>query len=168
MCVCVCVCVCSGGGELCWSSGGGACCSGSQAHLLKESSTCRAQMGGVWCKLFRHTVGIVLLTEVSKGGARERNGTSSPLSSLERGVCTLSCLGSPPRRVKNLSSHVPGFSQIPASTLFVSELSARPVAQYTCGLSQAGQMSFKTPNFRDLAWCELAPVLWRRVSLHWD
>ena len=38
---------------LCWSSGGGAWCSRSQAHLPEKSSTCRAQGAGAWCKWFR-------------------------------------------------------------------------------------------------------------------
>lgn len=47
----------------------------------------------------------------------------------------------------------------PAFTLTVSGPSACPAAQCTRVLSQAGQLSFRTQNFRDPAWCRPMLVL---------
>jgi len=59
------------------------------------------------------------------------------LSPPDLGICTYHFLGSLHRRVNNLPSHVPGFHQIPAFILSVSELSACQMAQYSCVLSRA-------------------------------
>ena len=42
-----------------------------------------------------------------------------------------------------------------------------PAAWYTCVLSQGGWLSFKTPNFKDLACDRPTVVLSGRVSLFW-
>lgn len=71
----------------------------------------------------------------------------------ERGIYTSCCSGSPLRKIEQSHLMFPGIPQIPAITLFVPWPCACPVVQCTCVLSQAGRLSFKSPNFRDLVWC---------------
>ena len=65
-------------GGLCWSSGCGSGCSGSQSHLPEKSSTSRVQGGRAWCKQFRppllvlHCFGKLVYAE----GLREKDGAS--------------------------------------------------------------------------------------------
>ena len=58
--------------------------------------------------------------------------------------------GSPTKeQTNNHPSCVPNFCQIPAFTLSLSELCACLATLHSCVLSQAHQLVFKTPNFRD-------------------
>ena len=56
--------------------------------------------------------------------------------------------GSPHRRANNLPSCVPGYHNIPAFILSVSELSACQMKQHSCVLSQVCSLVFKTSNLR--------------------
>ena len=60
---------------------------------------------------------------------------------------------------QTISLNVTGVLQLTAFTLPMCGASAHPTAQCVCVLSQAGWLSFKTPNFRELVWYGLTLVL---------
>ena len=62
--------------------------------------------------------------------------------------------------MNNLPLCVPGIPQIAVLTLFVSGPPAAPAAWGTLGSIPVRQLSLKTPNFRDLAWCAPVLILW--------
>lgn len=96
------------------------------------------------------------------GGKWDQPSPSFPQRRV-RGCC---CLGNPHRRTNNHPSFVPCVPQIPVFILSVSEPAAifpSKNTQCACVLTQAHQLSFKTPNFRDMAYMD--PCLSSRRGL---
>ena len=142
---------------MCWSSGGAAHCTGSQAHLPKKSSTCRAQGNGARFMQFRLVLVLSLLMLVYAKGLRGREG----------GVHTYCSQGSTLRGANNFPSYITDIFQIADFTLSLGGLPTWSSTEHP-RLYLARLLTFKIPNFRDLVWQGLVLVLWERVSLCLD
>ena len=117
-----------------------------------KKGNCRAQGGGACCKCLKLPLGVLCCS--LKSVCAERRGEKWCQPTLfPQGDFT------PVAVQKALSFCDPGFLQIPAFTLSFSEPSAHLVGQCSCVFSQGDSwVSFKTPNFRDMAQTCLDPL----------
>ena len=102
-------------------------CSGSQAHLPKNSSTCRAQRGGAWCHQFMLLLLVMccLLNLVDAGGDKGK-WHQPPPSSLDR-YSVLAALRESLSEEQTLSGHVSQASlrSLPSPYLFQTTCAPR-------------------------------------------
>lgn len=123
---------------------------------LEKSSTCGVQgWGRTWRKQFRLPLLALcrfLKSVYAEGWGRET--VPAPSLVLEEGSLHLLLSRKPSQKS----------GQSPITCLCLGHLPTRQRSA-SWALSPEAQLNFKTPN---LVWCRPAPVLWGRVSPHWD
>lgn len=147
----------------CWSSGGGAHCAFSQAHLVEKKSTYRVQRSEAWCKQFKPPMlELYCLQKLVYAEVQWREMVSAPSLISQEGVCAYCCLTKPSQKSEQSPLMCPSYFCLHPACVGAS---AYPGVQCTLGSIQAGQLTIRTPIFRELGWQRLTLVIWGEVLL---